>query len=271
MALVSALLCGGAMNARAQAVEIDYSGIRWSSLSPKDTATRFAILHVDSVSGATQMAYSLAPNSTSPCHWHSASQGSVVAQGAETVTHAGTNGVTLGVGSYSFVPAYTPFRVSTGSSRTIVLVTLDGPFDVNVAPDERCKSSAPAAAAQRAYELDLSRVDWTPFPTKESDVRIAVLRVDSASGATHMFFRIPPNATSPCHWHSPSEANFIVTGSATMRHAGMADAAPLNVGGFSFVPARMRHSIASGPAEMLVFSVLDARFDFHSVPAAECQ
>ena len=248
-----------------------YSKITWRSLSPKDTATRFAILHVDSISGATQMAYSLAPNGRSLCHWHSANQGSIVAQGAETVAHGGTSGVMLGVGGYSFVPTHTPFRVSTGPARTIILVSLDGRFDINIVPDEQCEASAPAAGAARAFEIDLAKVKWTPFPTKDSGLNISTLRVDSTSGVTHMLFRIPPNATGPCHWHSPSESNFIVKGSATMRHASMAGPARLGIGGFSFVPGKMRHQIASGPAETLVFSALDARFDFHKVPTAECR
>jgi mannose-6-phosphate isomerase-like protein (cupin superfamily) len=264
--------CFGARESHAQGAEIDLSNVKWISMSAKDTATRFAILHVDSASGATQMIYALAPNTTSPCHWHSASQGSVVAQGAENVVYAGSNAVTLGAGGYSFVPSGTPFRVSTGSSRTVVLVALDGPFDIHVVPAERCASSAAVReSAGRAYEIDFAKVEWMPFPTKASGVRISKLRVDSTSGATHMLFRLPPNAVGPCHWHSASEANFIVQGSASMRHAGMREQLSLGVGGFSFVPARVGHVIGSGPAETLVFSVLDAAFDFHPVEAARCR
>jgi len=259
--------------AQAQAIEIDGSKLQWINLSPKDTTARYAILHVDSVSGATQMVYSLPPNTTSPCHWHTASQGSVVAQGSETVWHAATReGTTLAVGGFSFVPARTPFRLRTGPTRTMVLVSMDGRFDIRVVPDEQC-DYAPSRDARAAlpFEIDLSKAPWTEFPTKGSGVSIAMLHVDSTSGATHMLFRIPPNATSPCHWHSGSESNFVVQSSAGMRHAGMADRASLSVGGFSFVPKRMGHQISSGPTPTLVYSALDARFDFHPVDETQCR
>jgi len=272
IALASVLLSLSGLAARGQAVEIDYSKIKWSSLSPKDTATRYAILYVDPTSGATQMVYSLAPNSTSPCHWHSANQGSVVADGTETVAYAGSAGVTLDVGGYSFVPARTAFRVSTGAARAIILVSLDGRFDIKLAPDEQCKSSMPGSSgAPRAFEIDFSNVQWTPFPSKESGVAISMLRVDSTSGTTHMLFRIPPNATSPCHWHTGSESNFIARGSAKMWHTRMVESGMLGRGGFGFMSAKMRHGIATGPSGALVFSVLDARFDFHAVAAEECR
>ena len=272
-ALAAALLCLGAVEARAQAVEIDFSKVKWSNLSPKDTATHFAILHVDSISGATQMVYSLPPNTTSPCHWHSASQGTVIAQGSETVGHAGvTKGATLGVGGYSFVPAHVPFRLRTGSTRTIVLASLDGRFDIHVVPDEQCQASARRARdSKKAYEIDLTKVTWRDFPTKGSGVQISMLHVDSTSGATHMLFRIPAHATSPCHWHSGSETNFIVRGSAGMRHGGMPERAALGVGGFSFVPKRMGHQISTDSASALVFSALDALFDFHPVQEERCR
>jgi hypothetical protein len=228
-ALAAALLCLGAVDVGAQAVEIDFSRFKWRSLSPKDTASRYAILHVDSISGATQMVYSLPSNTTWPCHWHSASQGSVVAQGSEKVERAGVSeGATLGIGGYSFVPSRMPFRLRTGRTWTIVLASLDGPFDIRIAPDEQCQSTAPIAAGSgRAFESGFPKVAWTEFPTKDSGVQISILHNDSTSGVTHMLFPIPPNATSRCHWHSRRESNFIVEGSAGMRHAGMAERAGL--------------------------------------------
>jgi hypothetical protein len=67
----------------------------------------------------------------------------VVQQGSETVWHAGTaTGSALGVGGFSFVPAHTPFRLRTGATETIVFASMDGKFDINVVPDERCSSGA---------------------------------------------------------------------------------------------------------------------------------
>jgi uncharacterized RmlC-like cupin family protein len=84
-------------------------------------------------------------------------------------------------------------------------------------------------------------------------------------------FRLPPNDTSPCHWHTATESNIIVQGSAGMRHSGMASRASLSVGGFSFVPKRVRHQNSTGSATTLVFSSLDGRFDFHPVEEAQCR
>lgn len=125
-------------------------------------------------------------------------------------------------------------------------------------------------ANAQAVEIDFSRVEWKNLSPKDTAVRFAILHADSTSGTTHMLFRIPRNDTSPCHWHSAGESNVVVQGSVGMRHAGMADRATLGVGGFSFVPKRMGHPISTGPTTVLVFSSLDARFDFHPVDDAQC-
>ena len=276
--LAAALLCLGGHTANAQAVEIDFSRVQWKNLSPRDTAVRFAVLHADSTTGATQMLYQFPPNMTSPCHWHTAAQGTLVLEGSLNVRHRGTSaGAALAIGGYSFVPARTPFQVSTGPTPTIVIASLDGPFDIHPVADEECGSTTPSgqttasAAKSTAFEIDFAEVPWISFPTEDSSVRIAMLHVDSTAGTTHMLFRIPPNDTSPCHWHSVSESNFVVRGSVGMRHAGMAERAALGVGGFSFVPKRLGHQISTGPTTVLVFSSLDDRFDFHAVDDAQCR
>jgi uncharacterized RmlC-like cupin family protein len=149
---------------------------------------------------------------------------------------------------------------------------MDGRFDIHIVPDEQCRSApTPAAGAARAFEIEFTKVAWTHFPTKDSPVFISILHVDSTSGTTHMLFRLPPNDTSPCHWHTAGESNVIVQGSAGMRHSGMAGRASLSVGGFSFVPKRVGHQINTGSATTLVFSSLDGRFDFHPVEEAQCR
>ena len=273
----AALLCHVGHMANAQAVAIDFSRVEWKNLSPKDTAARFAVLHGDSISGSTQMLYRFPPNMTSPCHWHTAAQGTVVLQGSLKVRHRGTGAdAPLGIGGYSFVPARTPFQVTTGPTVTVIVASLDGPFDIHAVAGDQCGPAMPPGQTERsavkaeAFEVDSAKIPWTSFPTKGSPVRIAMLHVDSTSGTTHMLFRIPPNDASPCHWHSASESNFVVQGSVGMRHAGMAERAALGVGGFSFVPKRMGHQISTGPTTVLVFSSLDVRFDFHAVDDAQC-
>jgi uncharacterized RmlC-like cupin family protein len=105
----------------------------------------------------------------------------------------------------------------------------------------------------------------------ETPVRISILHVDSISGATQMLFRIPANATSPCHWHTASESNMVVQGSVEMRHADATKASTLGVGGFSFVPKSMPHQLTTGPTLTIIFSALDGQFDFHAVSDAQCR
>jgi len=275
ISLAVALVCGNTGEVRAQAFELDLANTKWTALSPKDTAVRFAILRVDSVSGATQMLYRLPPNTASPCHWHTASQGTLVLRGSLTLRRAGLHdGATLGVGGYSYMPGGEPFQLTTGPTATVLVASLDAAFDIHAAPAEHCAASTPVGSRNtgaRAFELDLGSAPWESFPTKDSPVRIAMLRVDSASGATHMLFRIPPNAVSPCHWHTPAEHNTVVQGSAGMQHPGMAKGPELGVGGFSFVPGRMPHQIMTGPTPTLVFSTLDGRFDYHVMDTSQCR
>jgi len=124
----------------------------------------------------------------------------------------------------------------------------------------------PSPSPAKAFEIDLAQVKWTDF----GPIQIAELYVDSVTGATQMLFRIPPNSTSPCHWHHAAESNLVVQGSAEMRHAGRRDWTALDVGGFSFVPKRMPHQIRSGPTLTIVFSTLDGRFDFNAVSDSQC-
>jgi uncharacterized RmlC-like cupin family protein len=274
LSLALVLLCRSGREARAQAFEVGVAKIHWTALSPMDTAVRYAILRVDSVSGATQMLYRFPPSTTLPCHWHTASQGTMVLQGSLTWRRPGlTEGATLGVGGYTYVPAGMPFQLTTGPTVTIVMASLDGALDTHVVKPDQCRSATPGGgvAAARAFEIDSQHIPWVNFPTKDSPVRIATLRVDSTSGATHMLFRIPPNDTSPCHWHTAAEHNVVVQGSASMRHPGMGEGPMFGVAGFSFVPRRMPHQILTGPTTMVVFSTLDGRFDFHAVDDAQCQ
>ena len=126
-------------------------------------------------------------------------------------------------------------------------------------------------ARHPAFEIDFANVKWTKFPGVETPVRISILYVDSISGATQMLFRIPANATAPCHWHTATESNMVVQGSVVMRHAGATAASTLGVGGFSFVPKRMPHQLTTGPTLTIIFSALDGRFDFHAVSDAQCR
>ena len=274
--LTLALLSFGAREARGQAVEIEFERVKWARLSPEDTAVRVAVLRVDPASSATHMLYQLPPNATSPCHWHTASQGTMVLRGSMTVRRTGASaGPRLGVGGYSFVAGGTPFQIITGPTGAVVIASLDGAFDIHAGSSDKCMpagSSSPVRdSTARAYEVEYEKIPWVTFSPKDTTVRIATLRVDPASGATHMVFNLPPNDASPCHWHSPAENNVVVRGTAGMRHNGASTRPTLGVGGYSFVPKRVPHQITTGPSGTLVFSTLDGRFDFHLVDLSQCR
>ena len=151
-------------------------------------------------------------------------------------------------------------------TRIILFVLMLVPRAASLGQDARPPARHPA------FEIDFANVKWTKFPgVEETTVRISILYVDSISGATQMLFRIPPNATSPCHWHTASESNMVVQGSVVMRHAGATNASTLGVGGFSFVPKSMPHQLITGPTLTIIFSALDGRFDFHAVGDDQCR
>ena len=253
-----------------QGLGVDFAKVKWTSVSPTDSTVQYSMLHVDSISGATQMLWRFPANAKGPCEWHGAGQGTAVIQGSIVVRHAGTAGTRLGVGGFSFVPKRMPFQVSTGPTPTIVFSTLDGRFDKHVARDAQCKAAEGSLPAQQqAVEIDFAKVAWTNFSAKDKTAQYSILHVDSISGSTQMLFRIPPNDTSPCHWHTPTESNVVVQGSAVMRHAGVTSGA-LGVGGFSLVPKRVPHQISTGPTLTIVFSSLDGRFDFNPVADDQC-
>src|SRR5690349_19590337 len=120
--LALAFLWHGAGSVYAQSGEIEFEKVKWAPLSPKDTMVGVAMLRVDSVSRATQMLYRLPPNTTSPCHWHTASQGTMVLRGSLSVRRIGAaNGPRLGVGGYAFFSGGTPFEIVAGPTVTIVV------------------------------------------------------------------------------------------------------------------------------------------------------
>lgn len=122
----------------ATAFEVDLAKVRWTSPSKADSSAQYAILRIDSNSGATQLLWRFRPNVKGPCEWHGANQSIVVVQGSVVVRRAGTDGATLGIGGFAFMPKTTRFQLTVGSEPTIVFSTLDGRNDFNVVADSEC-------------------------------------------------------------------------------------------------------------------------------------
>src|SRR6185436_11333815 len=86
--------------AKHQGLAVDFAKVKWTNVSPTDSTVQYSMLHVDSISGATQMLWRFPANAKGPCEWHGAGQGTAVIQGSIVVRHAGTAGTRLGVGGF---------------------------------------------------------------------------------------------------------------------------------------------------------------------------
>lgn len=126
----------------AAAFEVDLANARWTNPSKADSSAQYAILRSDSISGTTQLLWRFRPNAKGPCEWHGANQSIVVVQGSVVVRRVGMDGATLGVGGFAFMPRTTRFQLTVGSEPTIIMSTLDGRPDFNVAPDSECTGQA---------------------------------------------------------------------------------------------------------------------------------
>lgn len=120
------------------AFEIDFAKVKWENLLPNDSTVQLSKLHVDPITGATQMIWRLPPSSKSPCHRHIASESNVVVQGSLMMRHKGAPPASLGVGGFGFVPKSMPHQLITGPTPTIVFSSLDGPFTFEPVPDSLC-------------------------------------------------------------------------------------------------------------------------------------
>src|SRR5262245_18476222 len=147
VALMAVLLCAVASlyaqvpqaAPRAAAFELPFSQLKWMSPSKTDSSVQFATLRVASASGATQVLWRFPPAFKGPCEWHAASQSVVVIQGSVVVGRAGSQGTTLGVGGFAFMPRNARFQLTIGSDPTIVLSTLDGRLDFHPVSDTECR------------------------------------------------------------------------------------------------------------------------------------
>ena len=167
-----------------QGLEVDFAKVKWTSVSPTDSSVQYSMLHVDSISGATQMLWRFPANAKGPCEWHDAGQDTAVIRGSIVVRHAGTAGTRLGVGGFSFVPKRMPFQVSTGPTPTIVFATLDGRFDMHVANASQCKAAeGPLPAQQQPAEIDFANVAWTNFSVKDKTAQYSIRSMDASISA----------------------------------------------------------------------------------------
>jgi len=85
-----------------------------------------------------------------------------------------------------------------------------------------------------------------------------VLREDAQTGALELFARYPAGHVFEPHWHSVNERMVLVEGRVSVNHA------PLEPGGFAYLPAKQVHTMTCVSATRCSFYVSwDGHLDFH--------
>ena len=126
-------------------------------------------------------------------------------------------------------------------------------------------AQGPAGGARMsAHPVNIAAADmkWNRmFPELgEKSSEIAILQVDSTTGATRLMIRVPANFHVPRHWHSANETHTVVSGTFIVECEGKR--ATLGPGGFNYMPRKMVHE-AWTPADQgaVLFITVDAAWD----------
>jgi hypothetical protein len=106
-------------------------------------------------------------------------------------------------------------------------------------------AKAPAGGASHVL-IRSAEVKWGEAPAKlPKGAQLAVLSGDpAAAGPFAIRLKFPAGYTIPPHWHPTAEQLTVVSGDLSMGTGDTFDKTalkPLGVGGYSFMPAEMRH------------------------------
>ena len=114
----------------------------------------------------------------------------------------------------------------------------------------------------------LDSLHWAPRQAAPGQSQIAIVHVDRKTGATQLYFRLPPRTHAVRHWHSANETNVVVRGTFVIQHDG-GERVSMKVGDFNFMPGRMIHQAWSEGDETIIFVSLDGRWDYHAAADAK--
>jgi quercetin dioxygenase-like cupin family protein len=114
-----------------------------------------------------------------------------------------------------------------------------------------------------AMLVRLDSIEWTPRDPVPGKSQFAIIHVDQKTGATQLYFRVPPRFSLERHWHSANETNVVIRGTFLLQHDG-GERVTMRVGDFNFMPGRMIHRAWTADEETILFVSLDGRFDYHS-------
>ena len=117
--------------------------LSWEPRTPVPGQAQIAIVHVDSITHATQLYFKCPPKMHAVRHWHSANETNVIVRGSFVIQHDGGEKMTMGVGDMNWMPGRMIHQLWTDDEETIIFVSLDGPFDYHAATDSLPPSPAP--------------------------------------------------------------------------------------------------------------------------------
>lgn len=114
-----------------QAMSLRYEDLKWQAMVPElgNDSPQISILRVDPTSHATQLLIRTPKKMHVPAHWHSANETHTMIQGTAVFEHDGKR-EQLGAGGFNYIPAKMQHQAWT-SDGSLVLITVDGPWDVN--------------------------------------------------------------------------------------------------------------------------------------------
>ena len=129
-----------------------------------------------------------------------------------------------------------------------------------------CPSAQEAAAQQaspHAVFQKFAELKWEKTPDGLQD--IVILHVNPVSKATELLIRAPKNFHVPRHWHSANETLTIISGIFTMKHDGNDEKIALNIGSYSYMPAKMIHEAWTGDEGAMFLVTVDGAWDLNFV------
>ena len=104
---------------------------------------------------------------------------------------------------------------------------------------------------------------WEPEHAAPGQSQIAIFHVDQKTGATELYFRLPPHFHAVRHWHSANETNVVVRGTFIIQHDG-GERMTMIAGNSSVMPRRMVHQAWSEDEETIIYVSLDGPWDYHA-------
>jgi mannose-6-phosphate isomerase-like protein (cupin superfamily) len=114
------------------------------------------------------------------------------------------------------------------------------------------------------FSVNYADIKWEKILPDWGDAspRIAILRVDAKTQATHLLIWNPVAMHVPRHWHTANETHTILRGRYTFECDGKKE--EMGPGSFNFIPSKMVHQ-AWLPDDGLVMITVDSAWDLNWV------